>query len=531
MDDLSPLIFIRTDASLEIGSGHVMRCIALAEQLRTFGASVWFFSRANSKNLNNLIRFKEFIVKELPIIGEQNTKYVKKNDPYNLYKHWLGVTEKQDAKETIEMFKDNRPDWLIIDHYGLGETWENNLRPYVNKIMVIDDLANRYHNCDILLDQNYYFNSKDRYEKLVSPACTKLLGPKYALLRSEFVNQRKLQKPKKGKISKVLLFLGGTDPKNETGKFLEALTYTELSHLEVEVVLGANNPNIKSIKKQVKLRKKTHLSIQTENISKLMAKADVGIGAGGITTWERLCLGLRSIVTILSENQKKFSQYLDNEGLQICIGKTEELKVNDLKNVLIKQLALIEKNDKISERCMEIVDGKGAEKIKNIILKGIPKNEWTIRKASKEDSLLFWHWVNDSKVRKNSFDSKLISWEKHQKWFYKKINDSFTTILLLESNLGPIGQVRFEKNELNFVIDYSISRQFRGLKLGEKLLSMGINFFLENFGGETLVSNVKIDNLASAKIFKKLGFKEILDSSFDRNLIRRFQLKLSPKTK
>ncbi|SVE30160.1 uncharacterized protein METZ01_LOCUS483014, partial [marine metagenome] len=237
----------------------------------------------------------------------------------------------------------------------------------------------------------------------------------------------------------------------------------ELVHLEVNVVLGKTNPNQASIERQVATCPNTNLYVQVKNIAELMVRADLALGAGGATTWERLCLGLPSIVTILSENQRKFSETLDKAGLQICLGNAKELSVSDLKFAVLKRLKTVESNRRQSEQCLEVVDGKGTGITKDMILKGIPVKQWEIRSASSADCEFYWHWVNDQDVRQSAFNSEPISWEDHQEWFKKKLNDPSTTLLLVESQLGPIGQVRFEKSERYFKIDFSIARQFRGM--------------------------------------------------------------------
>ena len=165
-----------------------------------------------------------------------------------------------------------------------------------------------------------------------------------------------------------------------------------------------------------------------------------------------------------------------------------------------------------------------------MILNGILVEHWRIRGASTDDFEFYWHWVNDPDVRQSAFNSEPISWEDHQEWFHNKLNNSSSTLLLIESHLGPIGQVRFEKSERYFKIDFSIARQFRGMGLGEQLLSEGIKLFLENNQGSKLVSEVKEENQASKKIFKNIGFREMPLSRRVKNMKKRLQLHLSPKT-
>jgi UDP-2,4-diacetamido-2,4,6-trideoxy-beta-L-altropyranose hydrolase len=180
-------ILIRTDASVQIGTGHVMRCLTLADELRGRGAEVIFVCREFDGNLCGYIEEKGYIVHRLPVSdateqGDQNIEIGLKHTA------WLGADCQTDVEQVEEIIKDleSPPDWLVVDHYALDERWEECLRSYCKKIMVIDDLADRPHNCDLLLDQNFYENLESRYDGLVPPQCKKFLGPKYALLRPEF---------------------------------------------------------------------------------------------------------------------------------------------------------------------------------------------------------------------------------------------------------------------------------------------------------------------------------------------------------
>ena len=186
-------IIFRVDASLNIGSGHVMRCLTLAEKLKEISSDITFISRKLKGNLNALISNEGFKINQLsaPNALQKNSNQVKGG-----YFDWLGVSEIDDAKETVNLLENQKLDWLIVDHYSLGEIWEKELKPYTNNILVIDDIANRNHDCDILLDQNWFKNMKSRYNGLLSKNCVQLLGPKYALLRKEFSRIRKIKKRK-----------------------------------------------------------------------------------------------------------------------------------------------------------------------------------------------------------------------------------------------------------------------------------------------------------------------------------------------
>jgi len=214
-------IFVRADASVQIGTGHVMRCLTLADELRGRDAEIVFVCREFAGNLCGYIEEKGYVVHRLPVSDapDQGVGADLKHAA------WLGADWQTDGGQVEEIIKRLAAplDWLIVDHYALDERWEEYLRPYVKKIMVIDDLADRAHDCDLLLDQNFYENLESRYDGLVSAWCKKLLGPKYALLRPEFREARKNLRKRDGHVKRIMIFFGGSDPANETTKALEAI--------------------------------------------------------------------------------------------------------------------------------------------------------------------------------------------------------------------------------------------------------------------------------------------------------------------
>ncbi|MCK4633117.1 MAG: UDP-2,4-diacetamido-2,4,6-trideoxy-beta-L-altropyranose hydrolase, partial [candidate division Zixibacteria bacterium] len=235
-------VVIRCDASIEIGTGHVMRCLTLAEQLRADGASVAFVSREFDGHLCEIIGNKQFMCFRLPKPGQQFSDQFADE-----YARWLAVPWREDAEQTAASLRSETGEtgWLVVDHYGLGKDWEEFLRPQVGAIMVIDDLANRPHDCDMLLDQNLHPKSETRYNGLVAGTCELLLGPNYAMLRPQFAQVREKMLKRDGSIQRILIFMGGADPFNHTSKAVEAVL--GLSDLSADVIVGRSNPNASAI--------------------------------------------------------------------------------------------------------------------------------------------------------------------------------------------------------------------------------------------------------------------------------------------
>lgn len=362
-------VFIRADASTQIGTGHVMRCLTLAGDLRQFGMEVSFISRVLPGNLCDYVESKGFKVhrlyEEVDLAGD--------------YWAWLGENWLIDAKMTQEIILNQAGDQsdidnvntesksrkqgflrdeslinkssqiaaevfsdsgvglglesrinLVVDSYALDFKWEKFLRPYVNKIMVVDDLANRNHDCDLLLDQNYYRDMAHRYDGLVPSICRKLLGPEYALLRPDFHQAKKTLRKRDGKIRRILVFFGGSDPTNETKKALEAIRRLNRPDIAVDVVVGAGNPYREKIKEICGKMPNVTYYCQVENMAELMAAADLAIGAGGTTTWERLYLELPTIAIAVAENQVETLEVLAKVGRVHYLGVSRQTKIANL---------------------------------------------------------------------------------------------------------------------------------------------------------------------------------------------------------
>jgi UDP-2,4-diacetamido-2,4,6-trideoxy-beta-L-altropyranose hydrolase len=518
------LVVIRTDASLQIGSGHVMRCLTLAEALWKSGAEVQFVCRGHSGNLIELIRQKEFIVHDLLVPENFESACVSENNLENEYESWLGTSQEQDAQETITVIQKNNPEWLIVDHYAMGQAWESQLRPHVRNIMVIDDLANRSHDCDLLLDQNYFQDGDSRYNGLVPPTCTKLLGPQFALIRPEFAEARKHVKPRTGKVQRVFVFFGGSDPDNITGKALETLSFPEFSRLDVDVVIGSYNSLHAKIAKQVEMRPSTSLHVQIENMAELMAQADLSLGAGGATTWERLCLGLPSLVVTIAKNQIPLTESLHQDGYIRWLGNSELVNEQTIQNGLLEAIKNPHQLREQSTKRDHLVDGMGVNLVSDLLNNGPNPETLVARRAIFSDSILYWHWANDPVVRENAFNQEMIEWEDHQIWFDRHSSDSDTILLLIECEVGPVGQVRFDKSDTHYTVNYSLTKQFRGFGLGKVILEKAI-IYLKKEHSFTLIGDVKESNPSSQKIFEKIGFSE---APSPRAHVRRFQLQFSP---
>lgn len=351
-------VVFRVDASAQMGTGHLMRCLTLAEALRERGVQTHFICREHVGNLIALLQQKAMPISVLPAPTAGDTTYGEG------YAAWLGTTQAEDAEQTIKALNGEKPDWLVVDHYGLRIEWEKRLRPHVGKLMVIDDLANRHHDCDVLLDQNYSAEGEQRYASFVTPLCKVLLGPRYALLRKEFKAIRERLEPRAHKLKKILIFFTAGDDQGETMKAIQGIEL--FGKVEcVDVVVGQANPgNVEIIKKCDELHWGYHC--QVDYMPRLIAQADLVIGAGGSSNWERCALGVPALVAILAENQAPIAQALGLAGVIYNLGWSRDLQAADYANALITLnhdcLAAM------SEKALALVDAKGAERMVDVLL-------------------------------------------------------------------------------------------------------------------------------------------------------------------
>jgi UDP-2,4-diacetamido-2,4,6-trideoxy-beta-L-altropyranose hydrolase len=344
----------RVDASLIMGTGHVMRCLTLAQVLKENGTDVEFICRKYEENLIDKIRSSGFVVHELEAFEETEV------DNKLAHSHWLGSTQQQDADDCINILKAEKLDWLIVDHYALDERWQKRLKPYYEKLMVIDDLADRKHQCDILLDQTFDRQQED-YFGWIPKECLILLGSEYALLRPEFSEWREfsLERRSKPKFKKLLVNMGGMDVDNVTEKILGELKICNLPNdIKITVVMGGSAPYLESVNsKAITLPYKTEVKVDVGNMAEIMSNSDIAIGASGSTTWERCCLGLPTIQVITANNQSVLAKDLDKAGVIELIKQNNDLdgclgRLNNKKYYM-----------NIVYKAMNITDGIGCNKV------------------------------------------------------------------------------------------------------------------------------------------------------------------------
>lgn len=341
-----------------------MRCLTLADALRERGAHSTFICRPHAGHLLDLIQQRGHAAIALAPADD-----VYSVPAYPCHAKWLGTDWASDAAQTQQTLGDQVVDWMVVDHYALDCRWEQTLRPHARRIMAIDDLADRPHDCDLLLDQNLGRQAKD-YVGLLSSHTHTLIGPTYALLRAEFAQWREhsLRRRAQPHLKNLLITMGGVDQANATGQVLDALTRCELpTDLHVTVVMGPTAPWLAQVQAQATaMPRPTQVLAGVSNMAQLMAESDLCIGAAGGSAWERCALGLPTLLLTLAANQHSGAMALQShEAAWIAA---------DVQQLMTQMSALFEKNTQtvalqnMSQAAAKLATGNGASQVVELLL-------------------------------------------------------------------------------------------------------------------------------------------------------------------
>ncbi len=482
-------IVFRVDASSDVGLGHLSRCVNLAEVLRSRGNEVLFICRDDSSKSFKILEDRLFKTVLLPSNMASSQ-----------------ISQEGDASETIEALEGVRPSWLVVDSYNLDNKFEQRLREHVEKIAVIEDLADRRHDCDLLIDQNYSDRTVETFKPQVPETCKFLIGPKYAMLNSIFAKIREVSVAPRTELKRLFVFCGGSDPKNLTKTVLEALSGDEFSNLAIDVVIGAQNQNFKSgSTNQYETNIQFHKS--SDDFAKIMSNSDLAIGAGGTTTWERMCLGVPSIIVSIAENQVPTCEKLGREGFVHYLGPQSEVTNESVASAVREFSKTPSALRASSVKSQIVVDGKGCKRVAEAMCP-TSEDELKVRLATKPDCRDYFNWANDPQVRENSLDSADIEWTRHQKWFTEKINSESTEMYVLEASGLPVGQIRFELVDETAKIDYSLDELVRSRGWAAIAVDLSVSCF-RNRNAILPKAVVKNSNTRSRSTFFKLGFTEV----------------------
>jgi UDP-2,4-diacetamido-2,4,6-trideoxy-beta-L-altropyranose hydrolase len=410
-------VAFRADASVSIGAGHVRRCEALARELVERGAEVAFVCRTMPGDLNAWLRGRGHAVHVLPLAPT------------------AGATEDAEATRAL-LERDGPIDWVVVDHYGLDASFERSWRRAGTRVLAIDDLPTRTHDCDALLDQNLHHQPR-----AVGAVATTLFGPRYALLAPPYAALRMAgiaPRPTE-RVRRVLVCFGGSDPGDHTGATLEAIA-PHVDRLEhVEVALGAAHASRAAIDALCR-RTGARLLPGSDDLAAAIAAADLVIGAGGTMSWERACLGAPSLVFGVADNQAPVIDALLEGGYAIGLPSLARASADAVRPWIEAAIASPSLLRGLGLRAATLCDGRGVQRVADRLYP-IPLR-W--RAATMDDAAALLAWRNHAENRVVSRDPRTIDAQEHAVWLEGVLKDPQRVLLVAEGDAGPVGVVRFD---------------------------------------------------------------------------------------
>jgi UDP-2,4-diacetamido-2,4,6-trideoxy-beta-L-altropyranose hydrolase len=504
-------IVIRADASVYIGSGHVMRCLVLAKALVKQGYEVSFYTRPQAGDLINLIQKSGFEVNELSV-----PEYWKKPSHNADYEAWLQVPWQDDADSLIQQV--NNVDLLIVDHYGLNESWEKYVKSRLScKIFAIDDIV-RKHDADLILDQTLLRNPQEYKE--INPDSAVLAGCDFALIKPNFISYRNklLNVVKLPSDVNLLVSMGGIDKPNATLLTLETLSKIGFEKPFVTVLLGPNAPNYPSVK-NFSLKNPSwikHIDF-VEDMAELISTHHFGIGAPGGTSWERACLGVPSIVIPLADNQQTICAQL------IQIGAAIKVEIDDISSSLLSAYRSMVVNwSSMRSANFSLCDGLGLLRVTQCVnsLCSNAANSITLRRSTKSDIKLIFDWQVLPETRKYSLTPNVPTWKNHKKWMNKKLQAQCDYLYIVQTltNNNNIGVLRLDRlKKGKYLVSIFIDPQYFGQGIGKKILAY-VDMLHPNI---TIQATVLEANVASQKLFTSAHYQQLAVDIFIRPPIHR----------
>ena len=493
---IAATLLIRADASVAIGTGHLMRCLALAQAWQDAGGRAVFAMAETTPSIRARLTHESCEVAN--ILYEAGTA--------------------ADAEQTAAFGKEQNSDWIVVDGYHFGPDYQSALRAAGPKVLFLDDNGHaRHYSADLVLNQNVSA-SADLYVDR-EPTTRLLLGTRFCLLRREFRTWRGWKRKVSPVCRRALVMMGGSDPENVTARVIQALGLAGLADMQTTVVAGGSNLNLERLQSlAAQTRHKITVLNDVTNVPEIMSAADVAISAAGSTCWELCAMGLPSLLMDIADNQTNLAKELDRRGCAIRLGDrmVPEERIADQFKELV---ASYELRQSLSQRSRELVDGDGAMRVISVLrgAQGI-----TLRRARAEDVRLLWEWASDPEVRAASFSSDPIPWKAHEVWFAERLRAAESVnsaekpvprsfILIAEDETScPLGQIRFDARiDGEWEVDLSIAKDVRGRGMASQVIALGVQTLVNDGRDVRIHSLVKPTNVASVKAFERAGFRQI----------------------
>jgi len=484
--DGKPLL-IRADANVHKGSGHLMRCLALAQGWQARGGEATFITVCDSVALRQRL-------------SDQGFQTVLPERSYPAPSDW---------DVTSEVLAAHPDTWVVLDGYHFDPTYQQRIKETGHRLLVIDDMADLDHYCaDVVLNQNIH---AEQLDYSCEPYTRLLLGTEYVLLRREFSPWCAWEREIPEVARKVLVTLGDGDPDNQTLRVICALQQMSVEDLETVVVVGASNPHFGELEAILRTSPAAMRLVRNiSNMPELMAWADVAVTAGGSTCWETAFMGLPNVILVLAENQREVANGLDKHGTALNLGWCTGISESSLTQVLEEIISDSPRRELMSKKGKQLVDGTGVERAIAAMDSRNGENRLQVRLARWNDMELLWRWANDPSVRANSFHSDPIPLDEHIQWYKSKLASSDTRFLIIEHNQMPVAQIRYDRiNEYEAEINFSVAREYRGRGIGTEALALPFEMACKELKVKRIKGVVFSSNGASQRAFMRAGFRNI----------------------
>jgi UDP-2,4-diacetamido-2,4,6-trideoxy-beta-L-altropyranose hydrolase len=483
-------LLIRADASSAMGTGHVMRCLALAQAWQDAGGQAAFAMAESTEAVR--ARLTSELCDIAPIA--------------------CSPAGEGDIAQTIAIFQQQNCEWIVVDGYQFSGDYQRGLKASGAKVIFLDDYGHaRHYSADVVLNQSVaavpsFYSNRSEGTRLV-------LGPRYALLRREFAPWRDWRRTISPASHRLLVTMGSSDEHNVTATAVQALCLMGAEGLETVVLLGGSNSHVNDLHGQI-----AHSGLKIEfrtnvcNVGELMAQADVAISAAGSTCWELCLLSLPSLLIDIADNQTAVAVEMHKRQCAIHVGD-RTVKPQAIGQALHSLLNGVEHRRLLSENSRALVDGRGAARLVSILRgSGILQ----LRAAREGDCRLLWEWANDPDVRAQSFSSERIPWETHVSWFNAKLAETRSTaskcrLFVAEDEDGmAIGQIRFElRADAGWDVGISLSSGSRGRGVASELIETGVRELMKRNGSSRIHAYVKPENEPSVKSFERARFEKL----------------------
>jgi UDP-2,4-diacetamido-2,4,6-trideoxy-beta-L-altropyranose hydrolase len=475
------ILLVRADAAVTSGTGHVMRCLALAQAWQHAGGDVIFAIAQSTAAIQERLRSET--VKVVAIHGVPGSA--------------------EDMRQTIDAALFHKAEWLVVDGYHFDAHYVSELQNVLSLLVIDDNGELESYSSELVLNQNVHARA-EMYAKR-APSTRLLLGPRYALLRNEFTAYRNWARKVPERGTRILLTMGGSDPKDLTPRILSALADLSIDNLQIRVVVGGSAENRSGVaEKAERFPGRVEVMSNVANMAESMVWADLAIAGAGTTCWEMCLLGVPAILVVVAENQRFIAQHLARIGAAVNAGPAESLDCSFLAQITAELLGSGDRRLEMSQSARQLVDGLGSDRVRAALL----DRELSLRLVRESDCRLLFAWADDPVARAASFHSAAISWENHSRWFAERLQDPQSVIYIGENAADePVGLVRFQIKGESALLSVNVAPEFRGQGWGKELIAFSTRALVRAYSVRRVNAFVKPDNQASVRLFEASGFR------------------------